>query len=278
MKRRVLVKPFLKWAGGKRQLLGSICERFPSEYSCYYEPFVGAGAVFLHLQARRAVVNDSNEQLMQTYSAVKDSVDELIDLLRQHERNNSSVYYYRIREQDRDSERFAAMSPVQKAARLIYLNKTCYNGLYRVNAQGLFNVPYGSYKAPVVCEDIVLRAISQYLNEADIRFLTGDFADAVRGAGRGSLVYFDPPYHSPNGTNFTGYQADGFGESEQRRLKDEFARLTELGAFCVLSNSATDFVRELYKEYPQVIVQAARPINADAAARGKVDEILVWSR
>ncbi|MDR2392264.1 MAG: DNA adenine methylase [Planctomycetota bacterium] len=276
-----LIKPYVKWAGGKRQLLPEIKKCLPENLGRlrYYEPFVGAGALFLERQPRRAVINDNNGQLMLTYKVVRDHINELISLLHLHKASNSEEYYYRIREQDRDGEGFAGMSDIQKAARLIYLNKTCYNGLYRVNSQGLFNVPYGRYANPSICDEPVLRAIHGYFTHETVKveILSGDFGIAVETAGRGSFIYFDPPYHSPGNTNFTGYQAGGFGEDEQRRLRDVFVARTDAGARCLLSNSDTPFIRELYSDnrFEIIAVKAKRAINSDGAGRGDVGEVLI---
>jgi DNA adenine methylase len=276
-----LVKPYLKWAGGKRQLLPEIKKHLPENFGAlrYYEPFIGAGALFLDRQPRFTVINDNNEQLALTYMAIRDNVDELIAALDAHKECNREEYYYRIREQDRDGEAFARLANVQKAARLIYLNKTCYNGLYRVNSQGLFNVPYGRYANPTICDEPVLRAIHKYFNHENVKIeiLNGDFAIAVKAAGRGSFIYFDPPYHSPDKTNFTGYQADGFDEDEQRRLRDVFVARTDADAKCLLSNSDTPFIRELYNDsrFEIIAVKAKRAINSDSAGRGEVDEVLI---
>ncbi|MDR1636498.1 MAG: DNA adenine methylase [Treponema sp.] len=274
------MKPYLKWAGGKRQLLPEIEKNLPPDMAAYtyYEPFVGAGAVLFHLRPRKAVINDSNTQLIMTYRAVKDHVDTLVKLLDGHRRKNSEAYYYQIRDLDRNAETFKALGDVEKAARLIFLNKTCYNGLYRVNSRGLFNVPYGKYRNPVICEEAVLRRISAYLNAGDVTILNRDFEAALSGAGRHSFIYFDPPYHSPDKSNFTGYQAGGFGEDEQRRLRDLFARMTEEGAECILSNADTEFIRDLYRDFEVVPVRAKRAINSDASGRGFVNEILVMNR
>jgi DNA adenine methylase len=276
-----LVKPYLKWAGGKRQLLSEIKKHLPEnlEDLRYYEPFIGAGALFLDCQPRRAVINDNNAQLMLTYRAIRDHVDELVLALNTHKANNNENYYYQIREQDRNGEIFAGLSDVQKAARLIYLNKTCYNGLYRVNSQGLFNVPYGRYANPTICDEPVLRAIHKYFNYANVKIETriGDFAIAVETAGPSAFIYFDPPYHSSDNANFTGYQAGGFGEDEQRRLRNVFVACTDAGAKCILSNSDTPFIRELYNDnrFEIIAVKAKRVINSDSAGRGEVAEVLI---
>lgn len=248
-----------------------------TDYNVYYEPFVGAGAVLFDLQPKKAVINDFNEQLILTYKAIKNNLDDLILRLEEHKKQNSKEYYYQIREADRDVARFKELPDVDKAARLIYLNKTCFNGLYRVNSQGFFNVPYGSYKNPVIYEPVVLKAVRDYLQINDICILNSDFANAVYNAGQDAFVYFDPPYHSNNSTNFTGYQAEGFDEEEQKRLFDVFRLLTQRGAKCLLSNADTEFIRKLYQDFPMEVIQASRVINSNADGRGKVNELLVWN-
>lgn len=275
-----LVKPFLKWAGGKRQLSDAIMKEFPPSYNTYYEPFLGGGAILFECQPKKACVGDQNEQLCITYTTIRDNVDELIELLEEYNENNCSEFYYKIREQDRDSFSFKQRSAVEKAARLIYLNKTCYNGLYRVNSQGLFNTPYGRYKNPAICEKPVLKAVSNYLNDNDIEIVCGDFSSTVKNARSGDLIYFDPPYDSPNSTNFTGYQAGGFDQSEQIRLRDLIVELTENKVKCLLSNSSTDFIKSIYgNEFQEIfritIVDAKRMINSNAEGRGAVQEVII---
>jgi DNA adenine methylase len=280
-RKKPLLKPYLKWAGGKRQLLPAIRKQLPANLDSlgYYEPFIGAGALFFDRRPRRAVINDHNEQLMLSYRVIRNHIEELIAELNSHKAKNNKEYYYRIRKQDRNAETFAGLSDIQKSARLIYLNKTCYNGLYRVNSQGMFNVPYGNYANPCICDEPVLRAIHSYFNyeKAEIEILSGDFAQAVETAEHGSFIYFDPPYHSPENTNFTGYQAGGFGAKEQRRLRDVFAARTEAGAKCLLSNSDTPFIRELYSDhrFEFITVKAKRAINSDREGRGEADEVLI---
>lgn len=274
-----LIKPYLKWAGGKRQLLPEIRKYLPSRINnyTYIEPFVGAGAVFFDLQPRRAIINDSNSQLILTYNVIKNHVEELIEVLEVHKEKNSEEYYYEIRSLDRNFKEFNNMTDIEKAARLIFLNKTCYNGLYRVNSQGLFNVPYGRYKNPAICEAPVLRAVSTFLSNNEIVIMNDDFTAAVQNADSCTFIYFDPPYHSPNNTNFTGYQADGFDENEQLRLRDAFVNLTNQGVKCLLSNSDTDFIRDIYADnrFEIIKILARRAINADAAGRGNVNEVLI---
>ncbi len=279
-----LARPYLKWAGGKRQLLLEIRKNLPahiSEYT-YYEPFVGAGAVLFDLQPKRAVINDLNSQLILTYRVIRYHIEELIDALRIHQKHNSKSYYYKVRAQDRDLSSFQRLDDVHKAARLIFLNKTCYNGLYRVNSRGFLNVPYGRYKNPAICEEPVLRAVHNYLRNNEVEILSGDFAAVTQNADMKSFVYYDPPYHSPGNINFTGYQANGFDENEQLRLRNVYARLTERGVKCLLSNADTDFIRKIYGigGFEIITVQAKRMINSNSARRGAVKEVLIknWRR
>jgi DNA adenine methylase len=273
------VKPYLKWAGGKRQLLPVIRKYLPvgMDNYTYYEPFVGAGAVFFDLQPKKAVINDFNTQLILTYSAIREDVEELIALLKEYRARNDEGSFYEIRNLDRDTAKFNKLTNAEKAARLIFLNKTCFNGLYRVNSRGFFNVPYGRYKNPAICEETVLRHINTYLNTNDISILNKDFEDAVVQADERSFIYFDSPYHSPDKINFTGYQAGGFDEAEQRRLKDLMIKMTNRGVKCLLSNSDTEFIRGLYDyQFFEIIsVQAKRAINSNSAGRGPVNEVLI---
>jgi DNA adenine methylase len=278
-KNNPLIKPYLKWAGGKRQLLSEIKKYLPKNIQnyIYYEPFIGAGAVFFELQPKKAIINDFNTQLIMTYVVIKENVEELIKLLKKYKDKNDEEYFYEIRSMDRNTIKFNKLTNTEKAARLIFLNKTCFNGLYRVNSQGLFNVPYGKYKNPAICEEIVLRQISKYLNSHEIDILNCDFEQAVKTADKNSFIYFDPPYHSPDKTNFTGYQADGFGEEEQERLRNIMIKMTNRGTKCLLSNSDTEYIRELYDyDFFEIIsVQAKRYINSDSAGRGNVNEVLI---
>lgn len=276
-KKSTKMKPYLKWAGGKRQLLPMLSQYIPheDEINTYYEPFIGAGALLFQKHPKKAVINDHNIQLITTYKVIKSDVDELIRLLQSHKEKNSKEYFYTIREQERQMEDFNKLSDVEKAARFIYLNKTCYNGLYRVNSQGLFNVPFGKYKNPAIFDENNLRNISQYLKKNKVKILHGDYSDAVKTAKKGDFVYFDPPYHSPNNLNFTGYQAGGFNEFEQTRLYETVKKLTKRKVKCLISNSDTEFIRELYKDYIIHTVSATRQINSDSSKRGKVNEVLI---
>lgn len=278
-----LVKPFLKWAGGKRQLAEKIVRFIPANPKTYYEPFVGAGAILFAKQPKKAIINDLNEQLCLTYEVIRDNIEELIEVLQLHKKANENIgaqHFYDVREMDRDTVNFYNLNKVEKAARMIYLNKTCYNGLYRVNSSGLFNTPYGRYKNPAICESEVLRAIHNYFEKNEITILNEDFAVAVEDAEKGDFVYFDPPYDSPNCTNFTGYQAGGFDQDEQLRLRDLMLDLTDRGVKCLLSNAATDFIKEEFSTekctgFTIEHVEAKRNINSNGDGRGKVEEVLV---
>ncbi|MDR1315444.1 MAG: DNA adenine methylase [Spirochaetales bacterium] len=273
------IKPCLKWAGGKRQLLSEIKKYLPRDMHSYtyYEPFIGAGAVFFELQPKKARISDFNAQLILTYAVIKENVEGLIHLLNGYKNKNNEDYFYQIRNSDRDTEKFNNLTDVEKAARLIFLNKTCFNGLYRVNSQGFFNVPYGKYKNPAICEEPVLRQIHKYLNDNEICIFSNDFEPAVADAEADCFIYFDPPYHSLDKTGFTDYHAAGFGEEDQERLRNVMIRMTNRGVHCLLSNSDTDYIRDLYNHncFDIISVQAKRSINSDSAGRGNVHEVLI---
>ncbi|WP_206215001.1 DNA adenine methylase [Corynebacterium lizhenjunii] len=268
------IKPLLKWVGGKRQLLPDIHAALPAEgFSHYVEPFLGGGAVLFSLLPARATVGDLNTELINVYLTVRDHVDELIGLLSTYP--NEEKFFYDMRQLDREPS-FAHMTAVERAARTIYLNKTCFNGLYRVNNAGQFNAPFGRYANPAICDEPTLRAVSAYLREQDIQFHNGDYAAVLATAGPGDFVYLDPPYDPVNPTsNFTGYQSGGFGRADQIRLKEACDDLDARGVRFLLSNSATDFIQQLYSGYRVEIVEATRAVNSVASKRGKVEEVLV---
>ncbi|MFN9176250.1 MAG: DNA adenine methylase [Synechocystis sp.] len=275
-----LVQPFLKWAGGKRQLLPTIKQYIPKKYRHYYEPFVGAGAVLFSLQPTTSTINDTNSELINCYNVIRDNPDELLSLCQQHEKNNSKEHYYRLRSQDRQSD-FKTLSSVERAARIIYLNKTCFNGLFRVNSQGQFNVPYGDYVNPVIADPIVIKAVSSFLKESNINICKGDFADSLSTAKKGDFIYFDPPYHPISDTSsFTGYSVNGFGEKEQTRLKSVCDQLSDQGCYVLISNSDASLIRELYRDSRYIIaeVKASRAINSVASKRGRVVELLIHNQ
>lgn len=270
-----LVQPFLKWAGGKRQLLPELRKYVPTKVGTYFEPFLGGGAALFDLQPKQAIVNDINAELVNTYRVIRNNIDELINDLEKH--RNEKAYFYSVRELDRTSE-YRYLTPVERASRLIYLNKTCYNGLFRVNSKGQFNVPFGEYKNPNIVNSGVLRAVHNYLVDCNVQVLNTDFVESVSEATKDDFIYIDPPYDPMSDTaSFTGYSLDGFGKDEQIRLKETVDQLTARGCNVLLSNSSTEFIRDLYREYKMVIVEAKRAINSNAARRGKVDEVLVMN-
>lgn len=274
-----LVKPFLKWAGGKRQLLPEIKKYLPKNIgkTTYFEPFLGGGALLFELQPKTAIVNDRNSELINCYQVIQDDVEEVIEILKIHKARNSKEYYDDLRGIDRSKE-YKKFSKPQKAARIIYLNKTCYNGLFRVNSKGHFNVPFGRYKNPNILDEAVLRGVHNYFKQKSVKLLNLDFAEAVKDAKKGDFIYFDPPYDPISNTaSFTGYDINGFNQNEQKRLKQVVDDLTERGCHVMLSNSATDFILELYQDYKDKIkwVTATRNINSNSLRRGKVDEVLI---
>jgi len=273
MKRNKLIAPFLKWVGGKRQLMPAIKKLIPKGYTNYYEPFIGGGAVLFNLQPKNAVINDFNKELINVYQTIKDNPEELISDLKTHK--NESDYFYNLRALDRQ-ESFENLSNIKKASRVIYLNKTCFNGLYRVNNSGEFNSPFGRYKNPNIVNETTIRAVSKYLNSNNIIILNEDFAEAVEGIEKGDFVYFDPPYHPVSeSSNFTGYVQGGFDIYDQVRLRDLCNQLNQKGVKFLLSNSATQFIEDLYKDYKISYVKANRSINSNAKKRGEIDEVLI---
>ncbi len=269
-----LVAPVVKWVGGKRQLLDEITPLLPKRVTNYCEPFLGGGAVLFSIQPSKAIVNDLNADLITVYEVIRDDVEALIESLKKHE--NTSEYFYTLRDIDRDKASYQSLSKVEKASRLIYLNKTCFNGLFRVNSSGEFNSPFGHYKNPNIVNEPVLRAVSKYFNTSNITFYSEDFAETLSRVHKGGFVYLDPPYDPVSDTaSFTGYNKGGFDRSEQLRLKRCCDELTQRGVKFMLSNSATEFIKELYQEYDITIVKAKRAINADASKRGAIEEVLV---
>ncbi|MGA2448100.1 MAG: DNA adenine methylase [Polyangiaceae bacterium] len=262
-------RPFIKWAGGKRQLLPALIERVPESYGTYFEPFVGGGALFFSQRPGQAVLADVNTRLIRTYRGVRDHVDEVIGLLRDYP--HDSKFYYDLRQRDIDSA-----SDAEVAAWFIYLNKTGYNGLYRVNRGNGFNVPFGRYANPTICDEPTLRACSAALAGVE-RLLVSDFEVAVADATRGDFAYFDPPYVPLSITSsFTSYTSQGFGLEDQIRLRDLARRLKKRGVRVLLSNSSTPFVRDLYAEdFDVEEVLATRMVNSKASARGAIIELVI---
>ena len=270
-------KPFVKWVGGKRQLLRQFRELglYPPEdfnpiTNSYYEPFVGGGAVFFDLLPKNAELSDLNNELVTTYNVIKNNVDELIQSLQKHIYDKE--YYLKVR-----AKKIEDLSDVEIASRFIFLNRTGFNGLYRVNKSGQFNVPFGRYNNPVICDEDNLRRVSDALQ--DVTITHQDYKHVLKTAKSGDFIYLDPPYYPINATSsFTSYTAEGFLEKEQTELRDTFVKLHEKGCFVMLSNSDTPFINELYSGLDGITINkitAGRSINSKGSGRGKITEVLV---
>jgi DNA adenine methylase len=266
----IAARPFLKWAGGKGRLIQQYTNFFPKGYKTYYEPFLGGGAIFFHLQPQQAVLTDINPALVNVYRCVRNDVEAVIALLAQYQQQHSKDYYYHMRSNP-------GSTPIEKAARLIYLNKTCFNGLYRENSKGEFNVPFGQYKNPRVCHPDLLRDASIALQTAAVDVRSFEAVLEVAKTPE-DFVYFDPPYHPLSATScFTTYSRHAFNQHDQVRLRDIFVELARRQVKVMLSNSDCDFVRELYRDFDIYSITATRAINCHADRRGKITEVLVMS-
>jgi len=288
------MKPFIKWVGGKTQLIPSILPLIPDDFGTYYEPFLGGGALFFTLRSARekfrACLNDLNTDLINTYRVVRDSPQGLIDLLTEWKKDymrNPEPFFYEIRANEKKGLR----TDEEMAARFIFLNKTAFNGLYRVNKKGGFNAPWGKYENPPICDSDNILACSEALGNAHLysgqyRYVLDNttYSDGVYLGGSmcvtaGDVVYFDPPYVPLNPTsNFTAYTSEGFGLQQQKELAETFKMVASTGACVILSNSDTPIVRELYKDFEILTVSARRNINSKGDARGKINEVLVCCR
>ena len=270
-------KPFLKWVGGKRQLLEQfrLTKLYPPEFfdptrNSYFEPFVGGGAVFFDLLPERGYLSDLNRELVITYNVIKNNVDELIRSLKEHK--NDKEYFLKVRSQDTNK-----LSDIAIASRFIYLNRTCFNGLYRVNSQGKFNVPFGKYSNPQICDEQNLRNVSNALSGVEIKHQ--DYKEVLKKAKKGDYIYFDPPYYPVSKTaSFTSYTSESFLDKEKIELRDVFVELHNRGCFVMLSNSDTPFINKIYSGINGVRitkVYAGRAINSKGSGRGKITEVLV---
>lgn len=269
------IKPFVGWAGGKSQLLPEIETEIKraGQFDTYYEPFVGGGAVLFDLSPQKAVINDYNEELVNAYRTIRDDLPDLLaELSKLH---NSKDDFYKIRAWDREPD-YANLSKAKKAARFIYLIKTCFNSLYRVNRKGYFNTPYGHKRTIQIVDQDNLTAISQYLNNNEIAITSGDFAKVLTQVKPNSLVYLDPPYVPLTATaSFTSYTSVGFNKSDQECLAQSCQHLDRIGAKFIASNSDTELVHELYQQFNIRTVYAKRNINANGKKRGAVAEVLI---
>lgn len=258
----VPAKPFLKWVGGKRSILPLLLERVPKDYTTYHEPFLGGGALFFAVQPEAAYLSDVNLHLVLAYKAIRDDVERLIELLKQHNAKHSKAYYLKARKRLSTEE-----NGTEIAALLIYLNKTCFNGLYRVNKSGEFNVPMGDYKEPPILDEATLRADHQALHGAKVS--CQDFGK-IRPS-KNAFFYLDPPYHE----TYDGYNGNGFGDDKHRELAEFCHKIDAVGGYFMLSNSDTPFVRTLYKKYHIEQVSASRSVSCKAHQRGKENELLI---
>lgn len=263
--------PIIKWVGGKRQLINQLIENIPKCFNSYFEPFFGGGALFFELQPKNAYISDINPELINLYCVIRDNPNQLIVELSKHQ--VSEEYFLMLRNLDR-SEEYSRLNDIQKASRFIYLNKTCFNGLYRVNSKGQFNVPFGKYKNPKIFDEDNLLKCSNLLKEIKIK--NESFEKILGSVKKGDFVYFDPPYAPLNKTsNFTSYTKEGFGMEMQVKLKELCDELNEKKVFFMLSNSDTKIINDLYKEYNIKKILASRMVNSKAHLRGKISEVLV---
>lgn len=269
-------KPFVKWAGGKRQIIDKLKQYIPDEFNTYYEPFVGGGALLFELSPKNAVINDSNKELMNVYSVLcnEEKFKKMCSVLNSYEANHSEEFFYELRNKDRNKKTFNRLSDYTRAARTIYLNKACFNGLYRVNSKDEFNVPFGKKTKVNTYDGSNLITVSNYLTMNNVKIQCVDFEESVKTAKKGDFVYFDPPYDSDT-TTFNSYTEEGFGKDEQRRLATVFKDLDKRGVYVMLSNHNTILVKELYKDYHIYVIEAKRNINSNGKKRGKVEEVII---
>ncbi len=272
-------QPFIKWVGGKRGLLSQIIPLLPNKFNNYFEPFVGGGALFFELYSlglledKNIYLFDINSELINTYTTIRDNPLELIEKLKSFKELHSKEFYYEIRAWDR-GEHFSLYSQIERAARFIYLNKTCFNGLYRVNRKGQNNVPMGSYKNPNICDIDVILSASRALQ--NVHILNTSYRDVLKHASTNDLVYFDPPYYPLTKTaSFTSYSENEFLDKEQIELFEVFSELSNRNCSVYHSNSDTDFIKNLYKDYEITEILANRFINSKSSGRGKISEVLV---
>lgn len=267
-----VASPVIKWVGGKTKLLPELTSRMPERFGRYFEPFAGGLALFFRTAPRRAVISDANADLITLYRAIATDPNAVIRRLQHHRDAHDEKHYYAMRA--KWNEQHDKWSNAERAATFIYLNKTCFNGLWRVNRSGDFNVPIGRYTDPPICVPDAVRAASTLLARAELR--QGDYGAAVEDADKHDFVYFDPPYDPITPTaNFVSYSADGFGPDNQRELAETARALVARGAYVMLSNHDTPFIRSIYKGFHIDRVKCARAINSNAAKRGDVDEVIV---
>jgi DNA adenine methylase len=270
--------PFVKWAGGKTQILTKIKSLLPKEWNRYFEPFVGGGALLFSLAPDDFVINDMNEDLISVFRCLCDDklFIQFMEELKTHEKKHSEKYYLKIRGMDREPT-FSSLPLYKRAARMVYLNKACFNGLYRVNSSGFFNVPSGKKKNVKTFDEDNINTIHRYFQNSKLVILNEDYSKAVAEAKAHDFVYFDPPFDTfeEKDNGFTSYTENGFGRDEQRRLASVYKDLTDRGVLCTLSNHNTSLINDLYKDYHIHVVPAKRMINSKGSGRGNVEEVLI---
>lgn len=271
------MQPLVKWAGGKRQIMDKLLQFVPKKFKTYYEPFVGGGALLLELAPKHAVINDSNNDLMYVYKCLRNKrlFDKMVEFCKIHETNHSEEYYYYIRNLDRHPHKYSKQSISFKASRCLYLNKSCFNGLYRVNSKGYFNVPSGKYSKVKCYDENNILELYKYFHKRRPVILNVDFEKAIKTAKAGDFIYFDPPYDTVNEQSFTSYTKDGFTKEEQTRLRDTIVKLTQKGVLVMTSNANTPFIQDLYKDFNIHIIEAKRMINSKGTGRGNVEEVII---
>ncbi|AWX42881.1 adenine-specific DNA methyltransferase [Metamycoplasma cloacale] len=271
------IKPLVKWAGGKTQILDEIKRLMPKKFKNYYEPFLGGGALFFSLAPKNAFINEINEELYCLYKCFENEKDInlLISELNTHTKLHSEEYYYKLRDLDKDLS-FKELPIYIKAARLVYLNKSCFNGLYRVNSKGYFNVPFGKKQEVNLYNVDNINSIKEYFENSNIEITNLDFQEAVLKAKKGDFVYLDPPYDTlPDKNGFVNYDKNGFNKDDQKRLSEVFKELNQRGVYVMLSNHNTDFINDLYKDYNIHIIKAKRIINSNSLGRGEIEEVII---
>ncbi len=269
-------KPFLQWVGGKREMVLQYKKFFPKKFKTYFEPFLGGGAMFFKLNPHKSIISDNNLELIKTYEGVRDQPNKVIELLNLFKRRHSKELYIKTRELDREMDIFQEFQNYEIAARMIYLNQTCFNGVYRVNQKGQFNVPIGSSLDRLICDESTIKKASTVLKEAQLHCV--DFSKSIQSAGKNDFVYLDPPYFPVSAySDFTRYTKEKFYKEDQIRLKEKFDELNKKGAFVMLSNSSVDFIKDLYHGYNIQSVYSSRSLNCKSEKRGKVNELLIMN-
>ncbi len=271
------LQPFVKWAGGKRQIMDELLKYKPKKFKHYYEPFVGGGALLMELAPIHATINDFNKELIYIYKCLRNKrlFKKFYEQCKIHEANHSDEYYYKIRDLDRKKTAYLKMPMYEKAARCLYLNKACFNGLYRVSGKGYFNVPSAKRETIKCFDENNIQELHKYFNKRKPVILSKDFAEAVKTAKAGDFVYFDPPYDVVGEQSFTSYTTGGFDKKEQERLRDVVKELTERGVLVMASNANTPFIQDLYKDFNIHVILAKRSINSKGDGRGKVEKVII---